>query len=296
MPRFVEERLVVGEAALRARDEVHDLRGVGGDHAGARALLRPVFEVQADVGDRVDLEPELANRLDAHLDRPVLRVGRLEGRQATEPAEVRTRGQLLALRPEQPQEPALAQPRVLLVDRVGRAAEYLLELSQGDLLLALVARHRVRFARELRFEIFAGFEELTPLLVEARIELQRQITELFALRVVRQDCELRVSRAQGQLLTIEREPRGEQRILECVLVLDAHSIHKPPLAGLAQTVEALTFVALGQLFCPAQRLELRPCEEVGVAGHDGRQFRHLLLANPDSANFLTLVPVVIAEA
>ena len=65
---LVEEGLVVGEATLRARDQVDDLRRVGGDHAGPRALLRPVLEVEADVRDRLELEPERAHRLEADLD------------------------------------------------------------------------------------------------------------------------------------------------------------------------------------------------------------------------------------
>ncbi len=57
VPRLVEKRLVVGETSLRARDQVDDLGSVGCDHAGSRALLRPVLEVEADVRNRLESNP-----------------------------------------------------------------------------------------------------------------------------------------------------------------------------------------------------------------------------------------------
>ena len=73
-----------------------------------------------------------------------------------------------------------------------------------------------------------------------------------------------------------------------------HSLDEPPLASLAQAVEPLALVTLGRLLRLAQQLELRPREEIRVAGHDRRQLRDLLLADPDGANLLALVPVVVA--
>jgi hypothetical protein len=55
---LVEERLVVVQSALRTRDEVHDLRRVGRDHARPRRLLRPVVEVEPDVSVRGEVEAE----------------------------------------------------------------------------------------------------------------------------------------------------------------------------------------------------------------------------------------------
>ena len=78
MARLVEEGLIVGETTLRPRDQVDDLRRVGSDHASPRALLRPVLEVEADVRDRLEVEPERADGCDRDLDRALPRVGRLE--------------------------------------------------------------------------------------------------------------------------------------------------------------------------------------------------------------------------
>ena len=58
---LVEERLVVVEAALGARDEVDDARRVGRDHAGARRLLWPVLEVGADPVLGLEVEAEGAS-------------------------------------------------------------------------------------------------------------------------------------------------------------------------------------------------------------------------------------------
>ena len=45
---LVQERLVVGQATLGARDQMHDARRIGCDHARARVLLRAVVEVEPD--------------------------------------------------------------------------------------------------------------------------------------------------------------------------------------------------------------------------------------------------------
>ena len=59
MPRFVEERLIVVQAALGTGDQVHDRRRIGRDHAGTWVLLGPVVEVELDprVGGEVESEP-----------------------------------------------------------------------------------------------------------------------------------------------------------------------------------------------------------------------------------------------
>ena len=62
MARLVEERLIVVEAALGACDQVHDLRWVARDHAGARRLLRPIVEVELDVRSCGEVEPERVER------------------------------------------------------------------------------------------------------------------------------------------------------------------------------------------------------------------------------------------
>ena len=77
MARFVEERLVVVQPALRARDQVHHLRRIGGDDARARSLLRAIVEVEPDRRLR-QVETEPGNCRETNLGRAILRVGRLE--------------------------------------------------------------------------------------------------------------------------------------------------------------------------------------------------------------------------
>ncbi len=211
------------------------------------------------------LESEPANRLDAHLDRTLLRIGRLERRKATQPAQLRARRQLAALGAEQSCEPAHAESLELRGGVVRHPAQNALELPQRDLFLRLASRDGVRLAREVRLETLAGDEEFTALLVEARVELLRQLSELFALREVGENRELRVRGAQRQLLAVQGEPRLQQRVLEGVLVLGGCGLDEALLAGHAQAVQPLTLVAFGQLLCLAERLELRAGEQIRVA-------------------------------
>jgi hypothetical protein len=75
---LVQEGLVVVEAALGPRDQVHDARRIRRDHAGARRLLRPVVEVEADIRVVLEVEAEALDRVHADLDGAFLRVRRLE--------------------------------------------------------------------------------------------------------------------------------------------------------------------------------------------------------------------------
>ena len=65
---LVQERLVVVQPSLRARDQVDDARRVGRDHAGPRRLLRPVVEVELDVRLRLEVEAEAPERVHADRD------------------------------------------------------------------------------------------------------------------------------------------------------------------------------------------------------------------------------------
>ena len=69
---LVQERLVVVQPTLRARDQVDDLRRIGRDHAGARRLLRPVVEVGPDVRVGGEVEAERLQRLEADVGRALL--------------------------------------------------------------------------------------------------------------------------------------------------------------------------------------------------------------------------------
>ena len=259
---FVEERLIVGEPALRSCDEVDDLGRIGGDYAGAWTLLRPVLEIEADVRGRLEVEPEGADGLDAHIDRALLRIRRLERRQAAQPAELGVRRLFGVLRPEQPREPS---PTQLLVRRRGvlrSAAQHAFELAEGDPLVGLVACHRIELAREAAFEVVPGDEQLPAALVEARVELPRQLPELFALRVVGEDRELRLGRAQRKFVAGVRQPCREERVLELVLAFRELGVDDAGLARPPQPVEALAVVCiLGAGLGRTEHLELLFGEE-----------------------------------
>ena len=111
VPRFVQERLVVVQPALRARDQVDDVRRVGRDHAGARRLLRPVVEIEPDPGHLVHVQADRLQRRHADLDRALLRVRLLERREPPEVARVVRRRDVVALGAEQLLEPALPAAR-----------------------------------------------------------------------------------------------------------------------------------------------------------------------------------------
>ena len=108
----MQERLVVVQASLRARDQVHDRRRVGRDHARPRRLLGPVVEIEADVLLVLEVEAEPLDGIHANLDRALLRVRGLERREAAQVRDVVRRRNLLALAPEQPLEPTVAQQEV----------------------------------------------------------------------------------------------------------------------------------------------------------------------------------------
>src|SRR6266487_3813106 len=100
------------QPAWRARDQVDDLRRVGGDHAGARRFLRPVVEIELDVRLRLEVEAETRKRVHANRDRALPGVDALERRQPAEVGDVEGARHLLALGAEQPFEPALPQAGV----------------------------------------------------------------------------------------------------------------------------------------------------------------------------------------
>ena len=71
----------------------------------------------------------------------------------------------------------------------------------------------------------------------------KQLAELLAVGVLVQHGELRLCRAQRQLLVAERQPRGELAVLQLVLALDQLGGDDPALADLAQPVELLPLVS-----------------------------------------------------
>src|SRR5439155_6046186 len=181
-------------------------------------------------------------------------------------------------------EPRLPQARVDALGGGARLRQRRLELAERDALLLLVALDRVVDAADLRLEQLAGSDHLEPLVVERRGEVSGKPAELFAVAVGRQHGEPRLRRSQRQLIVLELDPRGENRGLEGVLTLREVGGNQPGLAGLPQAVEPLSLVALsGLLLGLAERLQLLPREEIGVAGDDLRALRDLLLPVPDGA-------------
>ena len=292
VPGLVEKRLVVGEAALGARDQVDDVGRIRGDHAGARILLRAIFEIEPDVRDRLQLEAQRANGLDADLDGTILRICRLERRQASQPAEVRARGKRGALGPEQPLEPAVTQTRVFVGRVVCRPAQHALELPQRDLLLGLVACDSVAFAGELALEVVTRDEQLPAAVVETRVELPRQGAELLALRVVGQHGEDRLGRVERKLVAVEGEPCREQRVLELVLSLGELGIDDARLAGAAEPESRSRSSSGGVLLGFPQHFKLPASEEIGVPRDDRSLLRRLLLADANRAELLSRLRVV----
>ncbi len=286
MARLVQERLVVVQPALRAGDEMHDLRRVARDHARAGRLLRAILEVEPDVRLRLEVEAERGQRREADVRRAVLRVGRLERRQPAHERRVVARGDVLPLLAQQPLEPPLAQPLVGGPRGDARRFERGRQLPQGDALLVLVALDRARDSGVLRRQRLPGLRELEPVGVEARARRGLDPAQLLAVGVDGQDRKLRLCGAKRQLLALERNAVGEEPVLELVLPLRELGGDEAALAGLAQAEEQLPLVARRGLLRLVERLELLAAEQVGVAADDLGLLRDLLLPHAHRPAFL----------
>src|ERR671910_1672006 len=293
---LVQERLVVVQPALRARDQVDDLRRVGRDHARARRFLRPVVEVEPDPGDRCHVQAERLQRRHADLDRALLRVGALERRKPAQVARVVGGRYVVALRAEQAVEPALPQSVVRGRRVPRRSVERMLELAQRDPLFLGVARNRVELAGELGFERLPGAEQLPSVLVEAGALGVGERAELVAVAVGGQHGEPRLRRPQRQLLSLPVDARRENPVLQLVLARGQLARDDPGLAGLAQPVQQLSLVVVGDLLGLPERVELAGREEVAVALDDRGLLRGLLLAHAHGAALLGALEQVAREA
>ena len=292
---FVQEGLVVVEAALGARDQVDDVRRVGSDHACARRLLRAVVQIEPDPGSALDVEPERAERGDADLDRALLRVRLLERGEPAQIARVIRGRHILSLGPEQLVEPALAQRRVHAGGCPRRGVEDALELVQRDPLLFCVPGDRVGLARELGLERLAGGEQLAAVVVEAGALRVRERAELVAVAVDREHCQLRLGGPQRQLLPAPADPRGQEPVLELVLSRRELGGEDARLARLAEPIEQLALVRAAGLLRFAQQLELGDREEIAVPLDDHRLLGRLLLADADGTSLLGALEEVARE-
>ena len=219
--RLVEERLVVGEAALRARDQVDDLgrrrprsrRRAGSSAAGPRGRggcsgsPRGRSPSARTVSTHTSTE-----RSFGYVDS--------SGDSRRSQRDVRARRQLGALRAEQPLEPALcaaARTRLAAASAARRStsSSSRSEICFCGLVPATASRSPESAAsRSLRATSSSRRCSLKP-----RVELLRQLTELVALRVLGEDGELRACAARsGSSSPSKRQPRREDRVLELVLV------------------------------------------------------------------------------
>ena len=282
----MEEGLVVVEAALGAGDQVHDARRVGGDDAGARRLLRPVLEIRADPGLGLEVEAEPLEGGEADGDASLLRVDRLERREPPDPRHVRRGRRLVALGPEQAVEPALALGRERRRALDARAVDRVENRAERHPLLVLVAGDGIDDARDVRFEPVAGDEQRAPFLVEGRRDREHRVPERVAARVLGLEREPGLGRPQRQLLPVPGDARGEQGVLERVLLLGELARHDALLARQAQSGDRLARLVRGRRLRLTQRLQLLAREEIRVARDDRRLLGGLLLPHAHRARLL----------
>ena len=282
---LVQKRLVVGEAALGASDQVDDAGGVGGDDARPGVLLRAIVEVEPDplVGGKVEAELRERRQADGH--RSLLRVGAGQRGEPPDVGDVSGRGLVLALLAEDHVEPALAQVPVGRVDRRGGLLEHVGEPVQVDLLSLGAATNRILDARELRLERLPGLEERQALVVEARRGLDDGRAEPVADRVLVDHGERSLRRAQRHLLAAVLDTAGEDRVLEGVQPVGELGHDDAALARVAEPGEAFPLVAVADLGV-LQGGVLVAGEERAVAGDDRRLLARVLLTDPDGPRLL----------
>ena len=163
----------------------------------------------------------------------------------------------------------------------------MLELPDRDLLLLFITLNGIGDARQLALERLPLVEQIEPVLVELGAAVRVERPELLAVGVQLEHGEPRLRRPQRQLLSSPRNPRGEDPILELVVLLRELGRRESRLTGLAQPVKSLALVFDRRLvLARAQDLELLTREQVFVARDDRRLFRGFLLANPHRAALL----------
>src|SRR5262249_11021497 len=136
-------------------------------------------------------------------------------------------------------------------------------------------------------ELPGGAEHLEPLGVEVRRAVSGYLPEPFPLAVIPEDGQLRLRGADRQLLALELDPRGENRVLERVLAFRKLSRDHPCLTRLAQAIQALAIGVVARvLFGRSECLQLLAAEQIPVTSNDLRPLRDLLLAHSDGPAFL----------
>ena len=296
VPGLVEECLVVVQPALRAHDQMHFLRRVGGDHAGARVLLRPVVEVELDVPLAGEIEAEPREGLEAHRDGALLRVEAGERRHAADVGDVVGRRLGIALLPEDPVEPALPQRRVGVVLPAGGVVERGGEPPEVDLLELGAAGDRIRLLRELGVERLRAHEELEPPLVQECGRVGGELSELLAVGVLVEDRERGLSRPERHRLAVELDPLREGLVFEPVDELRKLEHRDAACAGLLQPEEALSVGHRGCLLGSSERLVLLAREQVRVPADHGRELARLLGADSHGTSLLRRLVEIAGES
>ena len=198
----------------------------------------------------------------------------------------------VALGTEQALEPFLAQRDESGLDLLARAVEHGRQVAHRDLLLLLVPSDRIGLCRELGLELLVGADQVEPVGVERGRSFAIDRRELVAVAIALDDRELRLRRPQRDLLALEVDARGQDRVLELVVSLGELRRDDPALACLSEPVQPLPFVAACPSLLLPERVELLAAEQIGVPGDDRRLLGRLLLAHPDRASlFGTLVQI-----
>src|SRR5262249_36700299 len=114
--------------------------------------------------------------------------------------------------------------------------------------------------------------------------------------VVGEHGQLGLRGPERKVLALERDPRGEDRVLELVLALGELLVRDAGLALEPQPEDPLVLVAFRTLFGRPQRFELLAVEEVRVARDDLGALGDLLLADANRAHFFGALEQVRPQA
>jgi hypothetical protein len=140
--------------------------------------------------------------------------------------------------------------------------------TERHALLGLVARDGIVDPRDVALELVTGAEQRAPLAVEGGGGRDHPLSQRVTPVVVGLGREPRLCGAKGQLAVVPGDARREKRVLELVLPLGELARDEPLLALEPEARDRLPGAALGRLLRLAQRVELRPREEVRVARDD----------------------------
>jgi hypothetical protein len=134
------------------------------------------------------------------------------------------------------------------------------------------------------------------IVVERRVAVGLEGPQLLALAIRLQDGELRLRRAQRDLLALPGDAGGQDAILELVVLFCELRRREARLARLAEPVEALALVSVDLVLAVTQQLQLLAREEILVAGDDCGLLGRFLLPDPYCPTFLRPLEEVTLEA